>query len=84
MWHRCLAHARAKTICQMMAENLVDGLNIYGKLSIGRLCKNCIYGKHTTHLYYDSKSREKEILEHIHINIWGPCQVQSAGVHYTL
>jgi len=56
----------------MMAENLVDGLNIYSKSSIERLCKDCIYGKHTTHPYYDSKSREKEILEYVHINIWGP------------
>jgi len=79
MWHRYLAHARAETICQMMAENLVDGLNIYSKSSIGRLCKDCIYDKHTTHSYHDSKSREKEILECVHINIWGPYQVQSAG-----
>jgi len=53
----------------MIAENLVDRLNIYGELSIERLCKDCIYGKHTTHPYYDSKSREKEILECIHIKI---------------
>jgi len=31
-WHRCLAYARAKTIYQMMTENLVDGLKIYGEL----------------------------------------------------
>jgi len=79
MWHRCLVYAGAETICQMMAENLVDRLNICGKSSIGGLCKDCVYDKHTTHPYHDSKSRKKEILKHIHIDIWEPCQVQSVG-----
>jgi len=63
----------------MVTENLVDGLNICGESSIGGLCEDCVYGKHTVHPYNDNKSREKEILECIHIDIWGPCQVQSAG-----
>jgi len=63
----------------MMTENLVDGLNICGELSIGGLCEDCIYGKHAAHLYNNNKPREKNVLEHVHINIWGPSQVQSAG-----
>jgi len=59
----------------MITENLVDGLNVYEKSLIGGLCKDYIYGKHTTYLYNDNKSREKKILEHVHIDIWGPCQV---------
>ena len=68
-WHRCLAHTGAESICQMMAENLMDGLNICGKSSIGGLCEDCIYGKHMAHPYNDNKSREKEILECVHIDI---------------
>jgi len=78
-WHRHLVHAGAEAICQMMTENLVDGLNICGELSIGGLCKDCIYGKHAAHPYSDNKPREKDVLEHVHIDIWGPSQVQSAG-----
>jgi len=78
-WHRCLAHAGAETITQIMTENLVDGLNICGELSIGGLCEDCIYSKHAAHLYSDNKPREKDILEYIHIDIWGLFQVQSAG-----
>jgi len=77
-WHRCLAHARTETIHQMITENLVDELNIYGKSSMGGLCKDCIYGKHVVYPYNDNKSREKEILECIYIDIWGPYQIQSA------
>jgi len=69
-WHRCLAYAGAETIRQIMTENLVNGLNIYGELSIGGLCEDCIYGKHAAHPYSDNKPREKNVLEHIHIDIW--------------
>jgi len=78
-WHKHLAHARAETICQMMTENLVDGLNIYEELSIGGLYEDCIYGKHAAHPYSNNKPREKDILECVHIDIWGLSQVQSAG-----
>jgi len=63
----------------MITEDLVDGLNIYGELSIGGLCEDCIYGKYTAHPYNNSKSREKEIFEHVYIDIWGPSLVQSAS-----
>jgi len=63
----------------MITENLVDGLNVCGESSIGGLCKDCIYSKHTIHPYNDNKSREKEILECVHIDIWRPYQIQSAG-----
>jgi len=69
MYHRCLAHARAETIHQMMVENLVDGLNICSESLIRRLCEDCVYGKYTTYPYHNSKSREKEILKCIHIDI---------------
>jgi len=82
-WHRCLSHTRMETIHQMITENPIDGLNVYRKLSIGGLCKNCIYGKHTAHPYNNSRPREKEVLECIYIDIWGPSQVQSAsGILY--
>ena len=68
-WHRHLGHARMEIVCQIITENFVDGLNVYGELSIGSLCKDCIYGKHTAHLYNNSRPREKEVLECIYINI---------------
>jgi len=63
----------------MITENLVDGLNVYRELSIGSLYKDCIYEKHTAHPYNDNKPKEKEVLECIYIDIWGPSQVQSAS-----
>jgi len=62
-----------------MTENLVNRLNVCGESSISGLCEDCIYDKHTAHPYNDNKSREKEILKCVHIDIWGPCQVQFAG-----
>jgi len=67
MWNKCLAHAGAEKICQIMAENLVDRLNICSELLIGGLCEDCVYSKYTAYPY--NKSREKEILECIYIDI---------------
>jgi len=63
----------------MIVENLIDGLNISGELSIDGLCEDYIYGKHTAYLYNNNKTHKKEVLECIHIDIWGLSQVQSMG-----
>jgi len=78
-WHQCLVHANADTIRTMFSKGLVDGLNIQGNLEIGGLCEDCIFGKHTAHPYNDNGIRERDLLERIHIDIWGPAPVQSAG-----
>ena len=79
IWHRCLAHAGTDTICQIISKRLVDRLDMSGETLIGGLCKDCIYGKHTAHPYHKNKSKESAVLEHVHIDIWRPCQIQSAG-----
>jgi len=78
-WHRCLVHAGTDTIHQMISKRLIDGLDVSGEPSIGGLCEDCIYGKHTAHPFHKNKLKESAVLKHVHINIWGPCQIQSAG-----
>jgi len=53
----------------MISKKLVDGLMIKGELSMNGLCKNCIFGKHTTQPFNETRSQETEFLERIHINI---------------
>ena len=70
-------------IREMAVKTLVDGLNITGELTMGGKCEDCIFGKHSTHPFNDSGYRETEILERIHVDIWGPSPIQSAGgAHY--
>jgi len=63
----------------MFLKGLVNGLNIQGNLEIGSLYENCIFGKHTAYPYNNNSVRERDLLKRIHINIWGPAPVQSAG-----
>jgi len=67
----------------MIRNKLVDGMNTYGEMVLGGICEDCIFGKHTSHPYNSTMVKERDLLEHIHIDLWGPAQVQSArGTHY--
>ena len=46
---------------------------------MGGRCEDCIFGKHATHPFNERGYQETEILERIHIDIWGPSPMQSAG-----
>ena len=49
-------------------------------MSLGGLCEDCIYGKHTDHPYNTNMAgREKKVLERVYIDIWRPAQTQSVG-----
>jgi len=78
-WHRQLGYAGAESIHNMISGKLVDGLMTQGELSMNGLCKDCIFGKHMTHPFNGTGSREAELLERIYIDIWGPSQIQLAG-----
>jgi len=46
---------------------------------MGGRCKDCIFGKHSTHPFNDNGYQKTEILERTHIDIWEPLPTQSAG-----
>ena len=46
-WYHWLVYTRPETIYKMAAQNLVDGLDIKGKLLIKNTCEDCIYSKQT-------------------------------------
>jgi len=60
----------------MIIHGLVDGLNVHGDLKLKGQYEDCIFRKHTMHPYNDKGDREKEVLERIHIDIWGSAQTR--------
>jgi len=62
-----------------VCDSLVDSLNTYGDLKMQGQCKDYIYSKHSACPYSKNHFREKDVLERIYIDIWGPTQTQSAG-----
>jgi hypothetical protein len=78
-WHRRFCHFGKRTIKEMASKNLVDGLQIVdGKESLG-MCEDCIYGKQASRPYDERVVPEKEVLERVHVDLWGPARVQSSG-----
>jgi len=63
----------------MITKSLVNSLNTYGDLKMQGQCEDCIYSKHSAYLYSKNHFREKDVLERIHVDTWGPAQTQSAG-----
>ena len=78
-WHCRLGHAGADSIKELITKKLVDGLNTDGELMMKGRCEDCIFGKHSTHPFNNHGIREEEVLERVHLDIWGPARVKSAG-----
>lgn len=47
-WHRHFGHLSMKTIRKVLADNLVDSLEIKGNLTAPGLCEDCVYSKHAS------------------------------------
>jgi len=58
----------------MISKQLVDGLHIDGDLSMRGQCEDYIYRKHISRPYNENVAKEKDVLERVHIDIWGPAQ----------
>ena len=61
------------TIREMSRKRLVEGLSITGDMDIPGKCEDCILGKHAARPY------DEEVLERVHIDMWGPASVRSVG-----
>lgn len=79
VWHRHFGHASVKTIKEVLARNLADGLVVKGDLQVPGLCEDCIYGKHASCPYDGEVTPEGSPNECVHINLWGPASTTSLG-----
>ena len=73
---------RTDTLQNMIRNKLVDGINTYGEVVLGRMCEDCIFEKHTSHPYNSTTVKERDVLECMDIDLWGLVQVQLAGGIY--
>lgn len=62
----------------MANRNLVDGLHITSKKVHG-LCKPCLFGKAIRRPFDKTLVHETEVLECVHIDLFGPTRTQSKG-----
>jgi len=66
-------------ICEMSRKEMVEGLSITRDMNIPGQYEDCILGKHAACPYNEEVIPEEEVLEHIHIDMWGPASIKSVG-----
>ena len=77
LWHRRLGHINEKGLRAMQNKGMVGG--ILDCSSEFNFFEHCIYGKQN-HVSFPSKdTREKEILELVHNDGFGPMPIPSLG-----
>lgn len=77
-WHRRLGHVAIRRIIRMANRKLVDGLNITDR-EVHGMCEDCLYGKATKHPFDEVLTHESEVLERVHIDLFGPSRTQTRG-----
>lgn len=62
----------------MANRNLVDGLNITSK-DVHGMCEDCLYGKAVRRPFDEVLTHETEVLERVHMDLFGPARTPSRG-----
>ena len=78
-WHRRLGHAGYAIVKCMSKKDLVDGMSVMMYERGPGRCEDCIMGKQTRRPFDDNEHPEENVLDRVHIDLWGPSRVQSNG-----
>jgi len=77
-WHRRLGHVGYSIIERMaVTKDLVDGMSVTTLKRGPGMCEDCIMGKQTRRPFDDNEKRRENVLELVHIDLWGPSRTQS-------
>ena len=84
LWHQRLGHIREKGIQSLQDKGMVEGLANFN--SDSNLYEHCLYGKKNQVKLPFGATREKEILELIHTNVFGfvPYQSLEGYLYYVI
>lgn len=77
-WHRRLGHAGEAGVKILVSRELVAGLEVTDEEAVG-MCEDCIFGKQTRRPFDEDVTPERQVLERVHIDLWGPARVKSTG-----
>jgi hypothetical protein len=77
LWNQRPGHIGEKGLRTLHNKSMVEGMS---NCTLGfDLCEHCIYGKKNQVRFPSGATREKGILELIHIDVFGPIHVPSLG-----
>lgn len=78
LWHRRMGHVNYNAIKNMFKNKNVNNLEIKGKIN-DVVCKDCVEAKATRASCKSISRTTNKILERVHMDVWGPSKVASAG-----
>jgi hypothetical protein len=82
IWHKRLGHISKKTLEEMVAKGLVQGVDLNEKPP-EQLCSACTQGKSTRLPFSESETKSERPLQLIHSDVCGPMEVPSlSGKRY--
>ena len=77
LWHQILGHIGEKGFQSLQVKDIVEGM--FNCNSNFDFCEQCLYGKQNRLKFPSGAIREKEILELIHSDVFGPVPIPSLG-----
>ena len=85
IWHQRLGHASYNIVEQMVRKGIVVGLDITTLVHQPGFCEDCVMGKQTRHPFDGNTHPATKVLEHVHIDLWGPsCVISIGGKQYMM
>ncbi|KAG5717498.1 Copia protein, partial [Termitomyces sp. T112] len=79
IWHQRFGHASVQSIRKLNTKQMVSGLHIQGNSNAPGLCKDCIYGKHTTRPYNGNSEDVQTAGKKVYIDLWAAYLANKAG-----
>ena len=73
LWHQILGHIGKKGLQSLQGKGMVEGMSNCN--SDFDFCEHCLYGKQNRVKFPSGATRENEILELIHTDVFGPAHV---------
>ncbi|MCO5600009.1 hypothetical protein L7F22_054117 [Adiantum nelumboides] len=79
IWHKRIGHANVQRLKTMQSQELVTGLLVFKVVDMQKVCEACQFGKQAKASFLHDKHVNKNVLELVHSDVWGPAKTVSMG-----
>lgn len=76
LWHLRLGQMSQRGLTELFKQGLLGD----DKISALVLCDDCVIGKSTKTSFKSSMNTSKDMLDYVHLDLWGPVYESSLGV----
>ncbi|MCO5596795.1 hypothetical protein L7F22_050865 [Adiantum nelumboides] len=77
--HKRIEHANVQRLKTMQSQELVTGLPVFKVVDMQKVCEACQFGKQAKASFPHDKHVSRNVLELVHLDVWGPAKTASMG-----